>query len=41
LKKYYWKVKFWNNAYAVVSAGGHASIETLLQYIQDQESPPS
>jgi putative transposase len=41
LKKYFWKVKFWNNAYAVVSAGGHASIETLLQYIQDQESPPS
>jgi putative transposase len=41
LKQYFWKVKFWNNAYAVVSAGGHASLETLLQYIQDQESPPS
>jgi putative transposase len=41
LKKYFWKVKFWNNAYAVVSAGGHANLETLLQYIQDQESPPS
>ena len=40
LKKYFWKVKFWNNAYAVVSAGGHANLETLLQYIQDQESPP-
>jgi putative transposase len=41
LKQYFWKVKFWNNAYAVVSAGGHANLETLLQYIQDQESPPS
>lgn len=41
LKKYFWKVKFWNNAYAVVSAGGHANLEKLLQYIQDQESPPS
>ena len=41
LKKYLWKVKFWNNAYAVVSAGGHANLETLLPYIQDQESPPS
>ncbi|MDO8416514.1 MAG: IS200/IS605 family transposase [Agitococcus sp.] len=41
LKKYFWKAKFWNNAYAAVSAGGHANIETLLQYIQDQEAPPA
>ena len=40
LAKYSWKAKFWNNAYAVVSAGGHASIEQLLAYIQDQEKPP-
>ncbi|WP_197033161.1 IS200/IS605 family transposase [Thiomonas sp. FB-Cd] len=41
LRKFFWKVQFWNNAYAVVSAGGHASIEQLLAYIQDQEQPPS
>ena len=39
LAKYYWKARFWNSAYAVVSAGGHASIEQLLAYIQDQEKP--
>ena len=39
LSKYFWKVRFWNNADAVVSAGGHANIETLLTYIQDQEKP--
>lgn len=40
LSQFFWKAKFWNNAYAVVSAGGHGSIETLLQYIRDQETPP-
>ena len=40
LSKYFWKVRFWNSAYGVVSAGGHASIEQLIAYIQDQESPP-
>lgn len=40
LRKYFWKVRFWNSAYGVVSAGGHANIEQLLAYIQDQESPP-
>lgn len=40
LAKYFWKTKFWNNAYAIVSAGGHASIEQLVTYIQDQERPP-
>lgn len=39
LRKFFWKKRFWNNAY-VVSAGGHASIERLLHYIQDQEAPP-
>lgn len=41
LSAYFWKVRFWNSAYAVVSAGGHASIEQLLSYIQNQDSPPS
>lgn len=41
LARYYWKAKFWNNAYAVVSAGGHASIEQLVAYIQDQDKPPT
>lgn len=40
LRAYFWKKRFWNNAYGVVSAGGHASIEQLLHYIQDQEAPP-
>lgn len=39
LARFFWKNRFWNSAYAVVSAGGHASIEQLVQYIQDQESP--
>ena len=40
LRRYFWKARFWNNAYGVVSAGGHASIEELLQYVRDQETPP-
>lgn len=40
LKRFFWKNRFWNNAYGVVSAGGHASIEQLLAYIRDQEAPP-
>lgn len=39
LKRFFWKTRFWNSAYGVVSAGGHASIEQLLEYIQDQETP--
>ncbi len=41
LAKYFWKPYFWNKAYAVVSVGGRASLETLLAYIQDQETPPA
>jgi putative transposase len=41
LARYYWKAKFWNNAYAAVSAGRHASIEQLVAYIQDQDKPPA
>lgn len=40
LRAYFWKKRFWNSAYGVVSAGVHASIEQLLHYIQDQEAPP-
>ena len=40
LSQFFWKLRFWNSAYGVVSAGGHASIEQLLAYIQDQETPP-
>ncbi len=40
LSKFFWKARFWNGAYGVVSAGGHASMEQLIAYIQDQESPP-
>ena len=41
LAMFYWKAKFRNNAYAVVSAGGHASIEQLITYVRDQEKPPA
>ncbi|MFN3982786.1 MAG: IS200/IS605 family transposase [Caldilinea sp.] len=40
LQHFFWKSRFWNSAYGVISVGGHASIEQLLQYIQDQETPP-
>lgn len=39
LQKYYWKPYFWNRAYAVITVGGRASIETLLKYIQNQDNP--
>jgi putative transposase len=39
LKPFFWKPYFWNKAYAVLSVGGRAPIETLLQSIQDQEEP--
>lgn len=41
LRQFFWKARFWNSAYAVVSAGGHANIEQFLAYIQDQETPPA
>ncbi len=39
LKQYFWKPCFWNRAYAVISVGGRANIETLLKYIQNQDEP--
>lgn len=35
----YWKPYFWNNAYALISVGGRANIETLLHYIRNQDTP--
>ncbi len=39
LKPYYWKPYFWNRAYAIISVGGRANIETLLKYIENQDDP--
>lgn len=40
LRPYFWKPCFWNSAYAVITVGGRAPLETLLRYIQDQDPPP-
>ena len=40
LRGFFWKARFWNNAYTVASAGGYAHLAQLLDYIQDQERPP-
>ena len=39
LSQFFWKAYFWNRAYAVISVGGKASIETLLKYIENQDEP--
>lgn len=39
LAPYYWKPYFWNRAYALISVGGRACIETLLRYIENQDDP--
>lgn len=39
LKPFYWKPYFWNRAYAIISVGGHANIEALLKYIENQDDP--
>lgn len=39
LKPYYWKPYFWNRAYALISVGGRANIETLLKCIENQDDP--
>ena len=39
LSPYYWKPYFWNNAYVLISVGGRANIDTLIQYIENQNSP--
>lgn len=40
LRLFFWKPLFWNSAYAVISVGGRAPLETLLEYIQNQDTPP-
>lgn len=39
LKPFYWKNYFWNRAYCIISVGGRANIQTLLKYIENQDSP--
>ena len=39
LAPFYWKPYFWNHAYALISVGGRANIETLLKYIENQDDP--
>lgn len=39
LQRFYWKPYFWNRAYALISTGGRANIETLLRYIENQDDP--
>ena len=39
LRLFYWKPLFWNSAYAIISVGGRAPLERLIEYIQDQETP--
>ena len=41
LQLFYWKPMLWTKAYAVVSVGPHASLEVVMRYIQDQETPPA
>ncbi len=39
LSPYYCKPYFWNNAYALISVGAGANLETLLRYIENQDAP--
>lgn len=39
LSQFYWKPCFWNRAYAIISVGGRANIEQLLDYIKNQDDP--
>lgn len=39
LSRFFSKPYFWNRAYAVISVGRRASIETLLKYIENQDEP--
>ncbi|MEB3247824.1 MAG: IS200/IS605 family transposase [Microcystaceae cyanobacterium] len=41
LKKFYWSEKpmFWSGSYALITVGTHASLDKLIQYVQNQEKP--
>lgn len=41
LQAFYWNPMLWNKAYAVVSVGTHASLDVVMNYIQDQDTPPA
>lgn len=36
--KFYWKPYFWSNSYLVLSVGG-ATVDTIKQYIENQDTP--
>lgn len=38
IDKFYYKPYFWNNSYLILSTGG-ATIETIKQYIENQNNP--
>jgi putative transposase len=41
LRKFYWgsKPQFWSGSYAIISVGTQASLDKLIEYVQNQESP--
>ena len=41
LSKFYWgsKPQFWSGSYAIISVGGQASLEKLIEYVKNQEKP--
>ncbi|MGK7877209.1 MAG: IS200/IS605 family transposase [Xenococcaceae cyanobacterium] len=39
LSRFYGKPYFWTRGYAIISVGGRAPLEKLLEYIQTQDSP--
>lgn len=39
LKPYYWKPYFWSRSYAALSVASGANLETLIAYLQNQETP--
>ena len=38
ISKFYWKKLFWASSYAVFTVGA-TTIETVVQYIRNQETP--
>jgi putative transposase len=39
LAPFYWKPYFWARSYGLISTGGRANRETLIRYVQNQETP--
>ena len=40
LQQFFREPVFWSKAYAIISVGGRANLETLIGYVQDQDAPP-